>query len=95
MKFQTTGKAQVHSVKCVVVFDRVDGKIRHVHHSVTLEGGRETPERDLQTRALALAVKRGLDPATVDVVQVEPDAIQPGTRYRVDVKKRSLVRAES
>ena len=94
MKFLTTGKTKVHSVKCFVVFSRADGKIRHVHHSVTLVGGTEPPNDALGKRVLALAAKRGIDPAIVDVLQVDPDAIQRGMRYSVDTKKRSLVRIE-
>lgn len=92
MKFMTTGTARVHSVKCFVVFGRADGKIHHVHHSVTMVGGAETPDHDLGKRALSLAAKRGIDPATVDVLQIEPAAIQPGDRFYVDTKNRSLVR---
>lgn len=94
MKFLTTGKTKVHSIKGIVVFDRTDGKIRHIHHSVTLEGGTETPDHDLEKRVLALAAKRGMDPGTIDILRVDPDAIQPGSRYFVDVKKRSLVSAK-
>ncbi|WP_139329595.1 MULTISPECIES: hypothetical protein [unclassified Mycobacterium] len=90
----TTGTARVHSVKCFVVFGRADGQIHHVHHSVTMVGGAETPDQDLGRRVLSLAAKRGVDPATVDVLQIEPAAIQPGERFFVDTKNRALVRIE-
>src|SRR5262249_55516551 len=38
VNFITTGKAQVRSVKCCVLFDPKDGAILHMHRVVTMEG---------------------------------------------------------
>jgi hypothetical protein len=87
----STEQTAAASIKCVVIFDRNDGRIRHVHHSVTLPGGVEPSERELGEWTLALAAQRGIERSEVDVLHVANDSIQPHTRYRVDLLKRAIV----
>jgi hypothetical protein len=94
MRFLTTGKTQVRSVRCYVVFNRSDGKILHVHQVVDLEGAAETSDDEGRNKALKLAVGRGAMATAVDVLQVEADSIKPGAHHAVNTLKRSLVRTE-
>jgi argonaute-like protein implicated in RNA metabolism and viral defense len=86
-----TGKHQVRSVKCCVVYDSKDGTIRHVHRIVTVEGADETPEHHVVERTLELATDLGIDRATVRTLRVDDNALQPGVRYAVDIAKASLI----
>jgi len=81
-------------MKCCVVFDS-KGNIQHVHRVVTLEGAPQASDRDVAQRALSLAKERGLDTSKLDVVSVDPNLFEPNAEYRVDVKKKSVVRVDS
>jgi hypothetical protein len=45
MNFTTTGRSQVRSVKCCVLFDPRDGAILHTHRVVTMDGAAETSDQ--------------------------------------------------
>ena len=94
MNFTTTGRSQVRSVKCCVLFDPADGKIVHTHRVVTMEGAEETPARLLEERVRHLAKGFGLNLASLELMHVDAGHLQPGVTYRVDKDKR-LVAAKS
>jgi hypothetical protein len=78
------------TVDRVVVYDGKDGRVIHVHDSVTLPGGHRPSKDDLERTALSHARKRHAD-ATLHVLQVNPDEMKEGTSYRVDPAKRQLI----
>ena len=94
MRFESTGRAQIHSVKCCVLFDRKDGAIRHVHHVVTIQGAAETPDSEVEKRALKLARELGIDTKQTQLIHVDAQALDPQARYKVDPKTRKLIRIE-
>jgi hypothetical protein len=89
--FRTIGERKVQSMKCCVVFDPSDGVIRHVHRVVTMEGAAETQDDEVARKALTLAKERGLSVSELETLHVHPDALKPGSQYRVDVQTRALV----
>lgn len=91
MEPMTTGKHQVHSVKCCVVYDPVDGTIYHVHQVVTLTGAEETPDDRMEERALALASERGIDTSRLKVLHIAPEQLKPYTFHSIDPQTLSLV----
>jgi len=91
MKFTSTGKSQVHSEKCCVLFDPADGTIRHLHRVVTMEGAEETPENVIEKRTHHLAKEFGLDVAKLHALHVDARSIEPNMNYVVDTAKRCLV----
>jgi hypothetical protein len=91
-----SGRAVVEKLRTIVVFEGATGNIRHVHHAVTFVGGTSLSDSELQERALKLArsilARTGkVAPTRLSVIQVEPSALTPGFRYRVDTKNNSLV----
>lgn len=94
MTFQSTGRAQVRSEKCCVLFDPSDGAIRHVHRVVTMEGADETPEQIIEKRTLQLAKELGVEVAQLQLLHVDPRSIEPGQQYVVDPAKRCLMAVE-
>jgi hypothetical protein len=83
----------VRSIKACVVYDTTSGQIHHQHRVLTLEGGDEPGESDMERDALARveARKSGHPGGTLAVLHLTHDAMPPGRRYRVDVTKKVLV----
>src|SRR5262245_37319542 len=94
MNFTATGRSQVRSVKCCVLFDPKDGAILHTHHVVTMEGAAETPDHLVEDRARQLAKGFGLDVASLEALHVDAKLIEPGVQYAVDPGKRCLIAGE-
>jgi hypothetical protein len=93
MNFTATGRSQVRSVKCCVLFDPKNGAILHMHRVVTMEGAAETPDKLVEERTRQLAEGLGLDVASLELLHVDAKVIQPGVKYTVDRGKRSLIAA--
>jgi hypothetical protein len=91
MNFQSTNNVRIKATRCCVLFDPRDGTIRHVNRVTTLEGAAETSEQAMEARTLRLAGRLGLDTASLRFVHVDPEALAPGRRYKVDTRSRSLV----
>ena len=94
MNFVATGRSQVRSVKCCVLFDPKDGAILHTHRVVTMEGAAETPDHLVEERTRQLARGLGLDVASLELLHVDAHTIQPGVRYTVDRANRCLIAGE-
>jgi hypothetical protein len=94
MNFMATGRSQVRSVKCCVLFDPKDGTILHMHRVVTMEGAAETPDHLVEERTRQLAKGFGLDVASLELLHVDANVIQPGVKYTVDQGKRCLIAGE-
>jgi hypothetical protein len=91
MQFQTTRSQVVSSTRCCVVFDPADGKIAHVHRVVTMEGAKETSEKEAEARTRHLARSLGLSVDKLEIIHVDAKTLAPGHRFSVDVKSRKLV----
>jgi hypothetical protein len=73
-----------------LVYD-AKGKIHHQHSVLTLVGGREPSEGEIEKDALFAATNRRKPPTgPLQVLHVPHDAMEPGKRYLVDVKKKAL-----
>jgi hypothetical protein len=94
MRFLSTGRSQVRSVKCCVLFDPSDGAIHHVHRVVTMEGADETPEHLIEQRTLQLAKELGLEVTGLQLLHVDPHSLEPNKQYQVDLSRRCLVAVE-
>lgn len=91
MQSGTTHSSPERSVQRVVVFNRSDGSIQHVHDVVTVEGAATVSDTQVRERALQLVAERGIDTSGLDVIHVQPDEMKPGTRYAVNVQSQKLV----
>jgi hypothetical protein len=91
MNFTSTGSSQVRSVKCCVLFNPKDGAILHMHRVVTMEGAADTPDEVVAERTRQLAKGFGLDVASLELLHVDANLLQPDVKYTVDLDKRSLI----
>ena len=89
MHLRSQSTKGVRSTQTYVVFDQA-GTIIHVHSVVTVEGAEEKPRQESERRALELAVERGFDEASLAVIQIDPEQVEPGVRYRVDLASQML-----
>jgi hypothetical protein len=85
------GNQKVRSASSCVVYDSESGRIHHIHHNVTLEGGHEPNQQEIEAHALAQLSDRGIKGGHLAAIHVEPDSIKPGSIYAVDPKTRKLV----
>ena len=91
MQSGTTNSSPERSVQRVVVFNRYDGSIQHIHDVVTVEGAASMTDEQVRERALSLVAERGIETGGLGVIHVPPDEMKPGTRYMVDVQTQQLV----
>jgi hypothetical protein len=86
----------VHSVKTYVVYDEASGRIHHHHSVLTLVGGKEPSDEEMANDALrAHSHQQQAIAPTLRLLQVAHDALQPGTRYRVNHATGALVRIDT
>ena len=88
---QTTHSGRRRTIQRVVVFNRSDGSIQHIHDVVTVEGAAPSTDEQVRERALSLVAERGIETSGLGVIHVQPDEMKPGTRYMVDVQAQQLV----
>jgi len=89
------GTVTVQSAKTCVVYDPHSGHIHHVHHAITLRGGREPAQREIEHAALSMARQRAGPETPLAVLHVDHAELVPGTRYEVNIATRALVVASS
>ena len=94
MHIRSQSTRGISSTQTYAVFDQA-GTIIHVHSVVTVEGAEQKPREEIERRAVELAVERGFDEASLAVIQVDPEQVEPGVRYRVDPASMTLREQES
>jgi hypothetical protein len=81
----------------VIVYDNKTGQIVHGHHFVTVKGGKHPDRGARESAALEQFLGEQQPKAAAASTQkystldVEPASIQPSVRYKVDIKKGTLV----
>jgi hypothetical protein len=76
----------------LILFDPKSGYIVHVHHVVTLEGGKHPDDTAIARDAREiLATIQPQFAKDVLSLQVPPDTFAPGRFFKVDPEKRNLV----
>jgi hypothetical protein len=76
-----------------IVYSSEDGRIVHVHKEITIAGGLERPEAEIEARARQFAARRGRAPEELRVLFVE-DRRSKGKRYKVDIDTLELVEVQ-
>lgn len=88
---QNTGgtlKATSHLV--CVIYDAASGRIRHIHHDVSLQNSPPASEAEVEAAAFAQLHKRGVAQGGLLALHVSPEELQPRARYDVDPQRRVL-----
>ena len=78
----------------VVLYDPKTGDIVHTHQAVTTRGGTHPDDTALEKEAAEHAARiRSASVAGMGFLNVDPSTVELNTRYAVDLKNRSLVKA--
>ena len=91
MKTLPGGDVAVESEKACVVYEAKTGRVVHLHRVITLRGGKAPSANAIEARALELAGQRS--GAAVKVLHLDPESVQSGSAYKVDLKKLKLVQS--
>jgi hypothetical protein len=91
MTSHAMGKVEVQSDRAWVVYDEETGRIQHVHRVVTLKGGVEPEEGEVEARVLKMSAKRGGAASRLKTLVVTPAQLDAGATHSVDPKRRALV----
>jgi hypothetical protein len=76
-----------------VVFDPRDGKIRHIHKEVTLEGAQIPSESQIEAKVREFVVRNGRNLQEVKIAFVE-DTRAKDRHYQVDPKSLKFVEVQ-
>jgi len=77
----------------IVVYDRRNGRIVHIHHVIALEGAEPSTKGEIERAALSHAARRGHEESKIAALRVDPARFEEGRHYKVDVKTSRLVEA--
>ena len=88
---QHGGTEKVESVSSCVVYDPATGHIQHLHHCVTMVGGRHPSDDEIARDAVAAALRGSLrNRRELSVLHIPAAAIEPGKSYYVDHERQAL-----
>jgi hypothetical protein len=82
---------KIESTYAIALYDPKDGKIRHMHHVITLENASKTDPQLLERDVTANAKKLGHNTDSLEVLHI-PNFEDPTSMYRVDVERKILVK---
>ena|SRR5579859_5014535 len=92
MNIVSAGSAKpIVQMSSVVVYDPGSGRIVHLHHFVTSEGGTHPDEKAQEEAALASADLGKADAGKLAILHADPSSFQEGVSYQVDTEKRALI----
>lgn len=83
---------KLESIYAVALYDPKDGKIRHMHHVITLENASKTDPQLLERNVIANAKKLGHNTDSLEVLHVPNFEEDPTSMYQVDVERKTLVK---
>lgn len=83
-----------HSSLCVV-YEGASGRIRHVHHSLTLEGGHQPTRAEVEHEVTEMLEVEHVSMDGMHMLHVPSTSMRPGVAYTVDHASRSLVERRS
>jgi hypothetical protein len=84
------GSVRAIAHRASVVYEENSGAIKHIHQTVTLEGGQVPTESEMEQAALDILSKR-IDVRGLKVLHVDAADIRPRVNYRVDPQRRILM----
>ena len=84
------GKPVESRVMMAVLFRPETGHIVHYHRVNIFDPQRQISQAHVEERARQLAAQCGWDVANLETLSVDPERFGKGSRFKVDVKSRSL-----
>ena len=90
--FIQAGKTpKLESIYAVAVYEPKDGKIRHMHHVITMENASKVDPQLVEREVIANARKLGYNMDNLKVLHI-PNFKDPRSKYRVDVERKTLIK---
>ena len=89
-QFMSGGTARPVSHKVCVLYEPDSGRIRHIHQVVTLQGGTESPESDIEQSTRKHLVRRDGE-AELHALLLDAAGLNLARKHRVDTKRKHLV----
>ena len=88
---QHGGTEKLEAVSSCVVYDPATGHIQHLHHCVTMAGGRHPSDDEIARDAVAAALRGSLhNRRELKVLHIPAAALEPGKSYFVDHERQAL-----
>jgi hypothetical protein len=84
------GNLPVHSARICVVYDSHTGGIRHIHEVITLKGGRELSEAEIEAQAVEIVKRKGHHSDKLGVLHMPSEKVDRRQVYVVDLKAKTL-----
>jgi hypothetical protein len=82
------------SDKICVLYDPLDGRVVHTHRVLTMPGGRDVTDEELEERAKDRAKRAGHDIKGLSTLRVTSDVCDCSSQYRVDLATKKLQKLE-
>jgi hypothetical protein len=80
----------VSYVAVIALYDPRDGRVAHMHHTMTLEGAQRRAPEEQEASARDAARRLGCDVGGLEALHVE-NLSPAGQQYAVDLSNRTLV----
>jgi hypothetical protein len=80
--------------KVCVIYDPRDGRVVHTHAAITMPGGHEFSEAEVEASARDRAQRVGHDLAGLEVLSVADEECDGSSAYRVDLTEMKLSKIE-
>jgi hypothetical protein len=88
--FAATNGATVVAENICLLYDPATGTVRHRHSAITITGGYQPAQDEIERDALTYAANAGLDTSGVQILHVPAAAMATPGVYRVDPQTRTL-----
>ncbi len=85
------GTVPVKSSRTCIVYDAESGRVHHVHQVVTLEGGQEPTEAQIEAHAMEIVRRKGKPTQKLKMLHLPSEKIPMHQLLAVDPKTKTLV----
>ena len=81
----------MQELACRIVYDKANGKIILIHHTIIAPRAAAPSDSDIETHAMNLATKStGRTPPEFEILSTDPSNLRHGFDQSVDVTKKEL-----
>ena len=85
------GTVPVKSSRACVVYEPDSGRISHIHEVVTLEGGEEPTEAQIEAFVMEMLKRMGKPTEKLNILHVPSESVQTHALLSVDPRTKSLI----
>ena len=95
LSHRTTGNAEIGKWSMIVFYDNTSGRIAHIHQCISFKGAKHKSKQQIERDARETLKRRApalLSSRSISILHVDPNVIDWQHQYRVDPKRRVLVK---